>query len=276
VLLAGIVSADCVLNVALINQDPYPATPGEYVQAVFQINGTENPACNELFVDVVPEYPFSVESSETRVAIPGGTYLTGYESFLLKGYKLRVDKDALDGDNKIKISYGYNSGGSDYSYTKEFDINVKDARTDFEVSVQSYDAAKGTVTFGVINVGKYDAESLTLEIPSQDNIKLKGASSTIIGSLNSNDDTTASVEAVPKAGEITVNLNYNDQNNVRRTLEKKVYLTSNFIENGVVPTTRDKYFYLFWGLLVVFILKALWNWRQRRKAKNNKLNQIRR
>jgi hypothetical protein len=273
---AGFASASCDMGVTLLNQDPYPATPGEYVKVVFQINGTETTECNSVFFDIVPEYPFSVESSDTRVVLAGGTYITGYESFLLKAYKLRVDGNALDGDSKIKVKYGYKTGGTTSSYTKEFDVNIKDARTDFEVSVQGYDAAKNSVTFGVINIGKYNAESLTLEVPEQDNMKLKGASSSIVGSLNSNDDTTASIEAVPRVGDITLKLNYNDQNNVRRSVEKKVYFSSNFLENGTVKVTHDKFYYMFWVLLVVFVAKALWNWRQRRKAKNNKIALLRR
>ncbi len=274
--LIGFAAAACELNVALINQDPYPATPGEYVKVVFQINGTETTECNEVFFDVVPEYPFSVESSDTRTVIAGGTYISGYQSFLLKAFKLRVDKDALDGDNKIKVSYGFKTGGTSNSYTKEFDINIKDARTDFEISVQDYDAAKNIVTFGIINVGKYDAESLTLELPDQENLFIKGGNPIIIGGLDSNDDTTATIDAIPKAGEIKVKISYNDDVNARRTVEKEIFFPAQLLQNGVEKTTRDKFFYLFWLILIVFIGKALWNWRQRRKAKNSKLNLIRR
>jgi hypothetical protein len=275
VLLAGVVSATCDLSVNLLNQDPYPATPGDYVKVVFQMNGTQTTDCDKVFLDVVPKYPFSLDSSDSKVVVTGGNFINNYATYILVAYKLRVDKNAVDGDNKLTVNYGM-EGKTSATLTKDFNINIKDARTDFEVSVQSYDAAKNTVTFGVINVGKYDAESLTLEIPAQENIKPKGSNIAIVGSLNSNDDTTASIEATPKAGEITLNLSYNDQNNVRRTLEKKVYFTSNFIENGIVPTTRDKFFYMFWVLLAVFVLYLVWGWYQRRKARNSKLNQIRR
>ncbi len=275
VFLAGFVSATCDLTVTLLNQDPYPAMPDDYVKVVFQINGTQNTECEKVFLDVVPEYPFSLDSKDSKIMVTGGNFINNYASFILVAYKLRVDKNAVDGDNKLKVKYGM-EGKTSATYTKDFDINIKDARTDFEVSVQDYDAAKNMLTLGIINVGKYDAESLALEISAQDNIKLKGASSSIIGSLNANDDTTASIEAVPKVGEITLKLSYNDQNNVRRPVEKKVYFTSNFLENGTTKTTRDKFFYMFWVLLVVFILYLVWGWRQRRKARNNKLNQIRR
>jgi hypothetical protein len=42
------ISAVCTLNVSMINQDPYPATPGEPVKVVFQINGVSSPDCKQL------------------------------------------------------------------------------------------------------------------------------------------------------------------------------------------------------------------------------------
>lgn len=272
----GLASASCDLGVTLLNQDPYPAVPGEYVKVVFQINGTETTECNQVFFDIAPIYPFSVEESNTRLVIPGGTYITGYESFVLKSYKLRVDKDALDGDNAIKVNYGSQSGGSTNSYSKDLYINVQDARTDFDLTIQDYDAVKSTITFGIINIGKYDVESLTLETPEQENLKLKGSPISIIGSLNSNDDTTASIEAVPQVGKIKVILNYNDQNNVRRTVEKEVSFTSNFITNGTVKTTRDKYFYLFWMIVVVLVIYMIYRYRKNKNAKNGKLAALKR
>lgn len=273
---SSFVSAECDIGVTLLNQDPYPATPGEYVKVVFQITGAETQECNDVFLDVVPEYPFSVEDSETRLVVPGGTYLTGFESFILKGYKLRVAENALDGDNKLKVSYGFVSGGTN-TYTKEFDINVEDSRTDFDVSVQGYDAAKNAVTFGIINIGKYDAESLTLEVPEQDNLVTKGSTVAIIGSLNSNDDTTASIEAVPKAGEVLVKLSYNDKNNVRRTVEKTAYISKSLIDNGAATAQpRGAYFYLFWGLVIFLVIYMIYRYRKNKKDKANKLAMMKR
>jgi hypothetical protein len=278
VILSGFASAECEPSVVMLNQDPYPAVPGEYVKVVFQINGTETTDCESIYFDIVPEYPFSIESSDTREVILGGTYVSGYPSFVLKAYKLVVDENALDGDQKLKVSYGYVSDdGSRADLTKKFDVNVKDARTDFEVSIQDYDSATNTVTFGIINVGKYDIESLTLDVPEQDNIRMIGGNPAIIGSLSSNDDTTANVIAVPKVGELQVKLIYNDQNDVRRTVEKSVYFSQNLIENGkVVQQPKGVYYYLFWGLLVFLVLYMAYGYYQRRKVKSSKLALLRR
>lgn len=272
IMLSGIASAVCALNVNMINQDPYPATPGESVEVVFQINGTETTECNEVSFDIIPEHPFSVEESDTRTVIAGGTYILGYQSFLLKAYKLRVDENALDGDSRIRVAYGSKTGSTSAEYTKDFYINIKDSRSDFDVSVQDYDATKNTITFGIINIGKYDAESLTLEFSEQENLDVIGGNTIIIGSLNSNDDTTATLEAIPKAGNVKLKLSYNDQNDVRRTIDKEVYIPQRLITNGAAAVQpKGIYYYLFWGLVIIVILWMIWGYFQRRKAKNNRL-----
>ena len=56
------VSADlCNPAVSLINQDPYPAVPGEYVKLLFQISGVSNPECASTSVELKPSYPFSLD-----------------------------------------------------------------------------------------------------------------------------------------------------------------------------------------------------------------------
>lgn len=277
VMMTGMASALCDISVSLLNQDPYPAVPGEYVKVVFQISGTETTDCRNFYFDIVPKYPFSVESNNTRVVLLGGNYISGYSTSVLKAYKLIVDAEALSGDQKVEVSYGYTeSGGSTAKYSKEFEINVQDTRTDFDVSIQDYDAAKKTVTFGIVNIGKIDVESLTLEILEQDNVDLKGASKTIIGSLNSNDDTTASIEAVPKEGDITVRLTYNDEANVRRSVDKLVRFDNRYLLNGTTAQPRGGYFYLFWLLVIVLVVYAYYRYRKNKKAKNNKLAGMRR
>ena len=270
VLFAGFASASCDVSVNLLNQDPYPAIPGEYVKVVFQVVGTATTDCRQFYLDVAPEYPFSVESQDTKTITFGGNYISGYSSYILKAYKLVIDENALNGDQKLKIEYGYEgSDGSRADFTKEFDVNVQDTLTDFDVSIQDYDVAKKMITFGIVNVGKKNVESLTLELPKQNNIKLVGADKVIVGSLNSNDDTTASIEAVPKDGDITVRLSYNDEANVRRSLEKVVYFDNRYLVNGTATASKGTYYYLFWGLVVILAAYSVYRYYKNRKAKNN-------
>jgi len=264
-----LISATCELSVQMLNQDPYPAVPGEYVKVVFQMTGTEESDCGQAFMEVVPAFPFSVESDSTRMTTSSGTYLTGYESFILNGYKLAVDNDALDGANKLKLSYGSSSTSV---LTKDFDIEVENPMTDFDVSIQDYDAATETLTLGIVNIGEKDVEALTIEVLNQGNAYVKGTNKIIIGSLSSNDDTTANLELVPKEGEITVRIEYNDQTHTRRTLEKKVYFTKGFVESiKNVPQAKGSYYYLFWLAIIILVIYFVYKFFKKKNSNSKKL-----
>ena len=101
--LISLVSATAVLEscnptVSLINQEPYPAIPGDYVKVVFQIDGVTNPSCGQVIAEYVPEYPFSLDPNvSNKISLKSGTFISqDYQSYFLAPFELRVDKDALD------------------------------------------------------------------------------------------------------------------------------------------------------------------------------------
>ncbi|MCX8159218.1 MAG: hypothetical protein N3D20_02935 [Candidatus Pacearchaeota archaeon] len=265
-------SAVCEMSAELFNQDPYPAVPGEYVKLVFQLNWTEESDCKDadVFVKILPEYPFILDSNEKgSFVFKSGNYVYGYQKYMLAGFKIRVDERAIKGDNKLKLMYGFS--GKDYApVVKEFLVNVKEVETDFEVRIQDYSKLTNTITFGIVNTGKTDAKSLVFEVPFQENIKLKGSGNVIIGSLNSNDDTTATIKGIPKEGEIIVRLTYNDENDVRRVIEKKVQFIESLNGDLEVKPYRGTYFYLFWIMFAIVLVYYSYGYYKKRKEKNNR------
>lgn len=272
VMSVSLAGAVCDLSATLVNQDPYPATPGEYVKVVFQINGTENPECKQIYFDLEQAYPFSLDANASKLLIQGGNFISGYPSYWLAAFKVRVDKNALDGDNKIKAKFGDINVQNINALEKDFYINVEETRTDFDVIVQDYTPSTKTLTFAIVNIGKKNAEALTLEIPEQGNVKLVGNNKVVIGSLDINDDTTTTIVAEPRgAGEFLVRLSYNDENSVRRIVEKNVSISDSLLRKQEATTTaRSGYFYLFWIVVIVLIVYYAYGYYQRRKQKNNK------
>jgi len=212
----------CQLDVSLLNQDPYPAIPGEYVEIVFQIEGLANQECGTVYFELLEKYPIAFDPEvNPRIKIESGTYQSDYSSFKIAPYKARVDENALDGNTPIEVQYKY---GTNIDYeTQKFNLNVRDSRADFEIYITNYDPATKEITFEILNTAKSDIESLTLEIPKQDNIEIIGAKTNILGDLDSNEYTTADFKAIPKEGNITISISYTDSTNARRTIEKKVY-----------------------------------------------------
>lgn len=269
-LLVSAVSAanTCNIKTTIINQDPYPATPGDYVKVVFQLDGVNNPECTDSIFQIVPEYPFSLDSTQTAsYNIKDVAYINNYKSTILIPVKLRVDKDALDGDNVLKTALSTLSSGKQYQLNN-YNISIKDARAGFDVILQDYSYTTNKLVLGVINIGKNDAEALVIRIPDQTNVEIVGNNEKIIGSLAANDDTSVTFDAAPKSGELTVELSYNDKLGVRRTVDHTVtFLPRAFESTKTNGTSRGAYFYPFvitW-LVIIVIFGVRWI-RNRRKA----------
>jgi len=262
----GIVTAGaCDLEVSLLNQDPYPAIPGDYVKVVFEIDGLQNLDCGTITFGIKEDYPVYLDPNIVNpIKINSGTYQRNYGSFYLAPYKLRIDENALDGENPIEVYYS-NSIGATTTLIQEFNITVEDIRANFEITIKDYDSTSNTLTLEILNIGKSDIEALTLEIPNQENINIKGSYRNIIGDLDSNDYTTANFEAIPKDGEIMLSVIYTDSINVRRNLQKTVTFDSKYFqegnENGTLIVT-----YIF---IILIIGGIVYWWYRRRKKKKH-------
>jgi hypothetical protein len=258
-------AAACGLEVSLINQDPYPAIPGEYVDVVFQITGVDNPECGVVEFEVKESFPFTLDPTEENpITVRSGVYDRKFSSFYIAPYEIRVDADALDGDNPIEVFFS--STKSNIENIKEFNINVQDTRVDFEVFIKDYNPATKIMTFELLNIEESDIEALTVEIPKQDNIEVKGPNRNIVGDLDSNEYTTAEFEAISKGGAIELKIIYTDSINVRRTIDKTVYFEPSYFEgrngnNGIGIGT-----YIF--ILVVVGVIGFWWYRRRKKRKH--------
>ncbi len=265
--------AKCDLGVSLINQDPYPAVPGDYVKLLFQVTGTENPDCSYVSLELLEQYPISFDpGTKGFVQVKGGTFEKDYSSSLVVPFKVRIDPNALDGDNPVEVRYGSVQNLTQYYFSKLFNVNVKDVRADFEVFVKDYVPGTNTLTLEILNIADSDVQSLTIQIPEQPNVKLLGAGTNIVGDLNSNDYTTADFTLEPKQGEIKLNIFYNDEINKRRTIEKSVYINpSEFTSNQTQQVPW--YFYL---ILILILAAIVYYFYRRRKKKKERIRKQRR
>lgn len=267
--LTGIVSANCILVPHLVNQEPYPAIPGETVELLFQVRGTDNRDCKDVVFILEPEFPFYLgPEQDAEVRIKGGTYVEDFNNFMMIPFKVRIDKDAVEGKNEIKVKYSRDETRNVFTVEK-FDVEIRDVRTDFEIFVRDYDASQNRITFEILNSGKNDVEALTIEIPRQENIKVKGANRNIVGFLDATDFTTANFEATPFDGEIKVIIHYTDIINERRSIEKTVL----FEEDYFIDRLRDRketnpWIYIVGGLVILFV--AYWAYGKIMKARKKK------
>jgi hypothetical protein len=221
-MLISLASADCSLEVSLLNQDPYPAVPGDYVKIVFQVSGLSSPKCNNVDFWIDNSYPFTLDPGvENKISLNSGTYIQDYSDVILIPYKLRVDKEALDGNNEIRAFYSILEGQS-IIYTRKFNISVEESKTDFEVFIKDYVEDTDKITLAILNTGKKDASAVTVEIPDQENIQIIKTDKVILGDLDSKEDDTVAFEATPSKGNINLSIYYNDEGDERRKVDKTV------------------------------------------------------
>jgi len=258
------VSAICNLDVTLINQDPDPAIPGEYVEVVFQMSGVENSECGGAIFKIIPGYPFSLDESASPVReLKGHTYVPGYTKVWNIPYNLRIDTDAIKGENKISVKYGSKEING-VQFVEDFNITVEDLRVDFIVSIKDYDADNQEITFEILNLGENDIEALTIDIPPQENFVHRGASRNIVGDLDSNEDTTFTFKAEARRGNINLEISYTDGINERRSLNKTAFFEPDYFEK------KENGYSISFYLLVILIILLILNYIMKKLKKRRK------
>lgn len=262
-------AAACNLEVSLLNQDPYPAVPGEYVKVVFEINGVANSDCGIINFEVKDDYPFRFDPTVNRITrINSLDYVSGFRNTVFIPYRIRIDNEALDGENEITTVYYTSNVGS--FIEEKFNITIEDSRTDFEVHVRDYSTIDNKIVFEILNIGEKDIEALTVEIPNQEGVEIVGSNRVIIGSVDSNEDETATFYADIEGNVIELDLIYTDQIGVRRTVQKSIEFNRENFEranqdtNGSLSTTNM--------VIIAIVVLAIgffgYRWYKKKKARD--------
>jgi len=262
----GFASAEaCDLSVTMLNQDPYPAIQGEEVKIVFQVDGVSNTECGNIEFELIEKYPITIsQDSEKMYSISSGTFVKDYKSFFLAPFKVKISEDAIDGDNIIEVKY--KSGANSGYETKQFNLNVKDTRANFEVYVKEYDLVNRNIIFEILNIAENNIEALTVEIPKQNNIIIKGSNREIVGDLDSNEYTTADFEAIVKDGIIKVVLRYSDEINERRSVEVEVEYDGEYF-TGLLKDEKSSPIKTYLVIGIIVLLIVWWYIRRQKKKK---------
>lgn len=250
----------CDLSVTLVNQDPYPAIPGDYVDVVFQMGGIESSKCSGAVFELVPSYPFSLdEEADTKKVLEGSTWVSNYKTEWNIPYSLRVDKNALDGNATITVKYGQ----EETSISKDFDIKIEDSRTDFDAVIQ--EVSDDEVSIAIANIGEYSANSVVIRIPEQENFEATETVGQMVGDLDSGDYTLVSFSLMPSFNEsekrpLKFEIHYTDDIGERRIVDKELLLQMN--SGSTDEDVRSGPRWILWIsiVIIVFVLYKKRNW----------------
>jgi len=155
------------INVTMINHDPDPAEAGRYVTVRFKIENTGAENAKDIVVELLPKYPFSLDPGESAVKHIGSVRSRQLgDTGVITDYRLKVDENALEGENEIELRYKINNGA--WIKLEPFDINIEPH--DILLSVVSVDAPD-MIKPG--EVGKVDINLKNLALSFIKEIKVK-------------------------------------------------------------------------------------------------------
>jgi len=184
----NIVSADtsCNPTIQIVNQDPIPAVPNDYVKVIIEVSNLVN--CNKFAVDLNPKYPFSLDPGTDPIQVLEQTpYSLNYKSSWDIPYTIRVAPDAIDGSYGLNLLY-HEGNSKDFTTNyavQALNLSIVGSQTDFATVIQG--VSGNQVSIGIVNIGKNTANSLIVSIPQQQNYQATGTTQQIVGNLNAGD-----------------------------------------------------------------------------------------
>ena len=112
------------VRVSFVNQEPDPAEPGKYVDVRFKFENNGFDQAKEVVIELLPEYPFSLDPGKSAIKKLGALHARqlGKTAVIIK-YKLRVDKNAVEGENELKLRYKFDGYG--WIEPDNFNINIQ-------------------------------------------------------------------------------------------------------------------------------------------------------
>ncbi|MCD6093068.1 MAG: COG1361 S-layer family protein [Candidatus Aenigmarchaeota archaeon] len=155
-----------ILKIQELKYKPYPAEAGKYMDLWIKIENIGTEEADNVTCVLLPEYPFSLDPNENATRHIGK--LPGAEDIILQ-YKLRVDSNAVEGWNEMKIKC--QTENSDTWIIHKFDIYVESKIPEFVIgSIVSEptklfpDSEENKLSVEIQNIGTGDAELITSEL----------------------------------------------------------------------------------------------------------------
>ncbi len=267
------------LSVTLLNQDPDPVNQGQVVEVRFQIQNNGAETVDNIMVEILPSYPFTLYSGETTRQIGKLRAAQSGADSVIVDYKLKVDEQAIEGDNEIELNI-LRDGDLWLSYTEnEFMIDVdKQDAPDIKAYLRENtivkEKSKGTVTLELANINESDAKFLQLTlIPTDDYLLLSPSNYVYIGDVDSDDTESQDFDIYVNKLEdnfvsIPVLLEYQDINGEQYT--KQIDLGFNVYDSRELSKygLRNKNNTFTIVVLIVLGILAYYFYRKKRKKKH--------
>lgn len=156
------VNAAAGLNVVLVNQNPDPVEPGNFVYVNVKVSNTGDTPIRDATIRFVENENFQIaqgsDMSKNLGVIPAFSNLAGSSNAPIAKFKFLVDEDTPQGLNTVE--YVVESSIGTYSY--EFDILVEEANPKLQIS-----------NFSIDTIEAGNSQLLNIEFMNKNTVTLK-------------------------------------------------------------------------------------------------------
>ncbi len=163
------------LEIDMLNQDPDPAGPGSYVDVRFKVFNDGVAEAEDVKVELMPQYPFSLDSNEKALRELGT--VPGYgesRAVQVVKYKVRIADDAVEGENTLLLRYKI----GDFNWiTAEYNIDVQ--TVDATVAIDSVETVPDRIKPGEAAKVKITLKNMADSLMQDVSLKLDLGLSTV-------------------------------------------------------------------------------------------------
>ena len=132
------VSESVNIDVSLINQNPDPAEPGKYVEVKWKVENAGTSNAQNVIFEVLPKFPFLLDPGESATQKIGSIWGRQIgDNGVMVTYRLKVDENAVEGQNEIEVRYSSDNGIS-WQKPGKFYINIRTHDAILNVKKVSY------------------------------------------------------------------------------------------------------------------------------------------
>jgi len=162
------------IEITLQSQSPDPVEPGQILTVKFKVENTGEVLNKDTIVELLPSYPFTLYG-DVATKNAGKLLSSNSESnAVVVQYKVKVDEDAVEGDNELELRLIHGSN------TREYTNN------EFLIDVQTHDA--------VLDITKIEAEPVQIPpgLTSKVTVSVKNQADSLLKDINFELDFSAS------------------------------------------------------------------------------------
>lgn len=228
------------IQINMLNQDPDPANPGDYLELRFKVTKYGNNVIDDLTFELDPKYPFYFDEIDTPIKSVGkwGGFSEQDEFYTLY-YKIKVDKNALEGTYDLDL---YNYEGNQNSKVKStYEIRIGENQdpnlvlgkvTSTPIKLLS-DTTQNRINLEILNIGNNKAQQVLTELILPEGFESSYSFSTQdnLGNIESNSQKTSifylDIKDTVKPGQnqATLKVSYKKQDsNELKTIEMPISL----------------------------------------------------